>query len=162
LTDEGLWNSDGLTVFGGIDAAGRITMRLIPELGIVEFSSPLYRARGVAGTEGPTGHEPAILYLACTVNIKKTGTLEFDRYERVKQWPGIRLGTGSAILMHEEIVREVIPVIDEDGNATGQIQTNDSYIKPAIDSSLVLAAQQYQATTAIEATYPGLVPISPD
>lgn len=125
------------------------------ETGVVKFSQRAFQQ----GANGAVS--PANLVLQIAVNVREDVAFSFDRSEIKRVLPVAQRNTGTRIVKKEEIVRWVIASYDASGKVT-QTTNNDAFVKQESNYYLNAAQLEIQLQSPGDATYMGLIPISPD
>lgn len=129
--------------------------------GIVRFSRPMIIWEKQAN--GKYRLKPAILGLRCATSIRNLFTREPERYTRTFFFPGPKLGTGTMLLRHADLVLNQEPAEYPPNTLKAtETKTNKHFLDQEADYYLQHAAAEFQTPASRTVNYAGIVPISPN
>lgn len=164
VMDEGTivprWAAPGAAYRDGFSIRG--------DIGVIVFSQPVY-----AYSDAPAGGFlifPATLALRTACSIRAAKGAAPDCHSDTMRVPGKTYGTGPRVIHLPDIQRYVWPTYSERGNAVRSINdnTDEGFMPgtPGLDKQLQhylsYAVREYQVPAGQEATYTGILPLSPD
>lgn len=132
------------------------------DLGIVKFSQPVFKNADHTSSAAPTSlrYAAADLRLRCAYNVRDAKTRAFDRYWRTLK-TGLRNGTPTRYLRHEELIPTAIPTYRKDFSVS-KWTFNDAEIDAACQYYLNAALSAYQRPTPNTKKYMGIKPVQLD